>query len=176
MEDTENNLAHYENYMAHYGVKGMRWGVRKNRAPSAPVSQDPVDVTIKSHPGGKIQTSGGSNQPAHDDAKKAAAYRQQARASSPSTLSNTQLKALIERVRLENDYAKIRAAELEAAKSPSRKFLEKFLKDEQATLMKGQKPKTQQGVEFIIDTLKTRGAAKAAAKAAAKVAAKSIGS
>lgn len=160
--------------LMHYGVKGMRWGVRKKRS-SAPVSTDPVDVTIKSHPGGKIQTSGGHNQPAHEDAKKAAAYRQQARASSPSTLSNAQLKALIERVRLENDYAKIRAAELEAAKSPARKFLEKFLNDEKATMMKGQKPKTQQGVEFIIATQKKRAAAKAGG-AAVKTVAKAIGS
>ena len=42
--------------------------------------------------------------------------------------------------------------------------------------MNGKKPKTQQGVEFIIDTLKKRGSSKAAAKAAAKVAVKSIGS
>ena len=53
MEDTRTTWRTTKNYMAHYGVKGMRWGVRKKRAPSAPVSQDPVDVTIKSHRAGR---------------------------------------------------------------------------------------------------------------------------
>lgn len=160
--------------LMHYGVKGMKWGVRKRRS-TTPVNTDPTDVTIKSHPGGKIETSGGRNQPPHDDAKKAAAYRQQARASSPSTLSNQQLRALLERTKLESEYAKIRAAELEAAKSPARKFLEKFLAEEKKTMMSGKKPKTQEAVEHIISLQKKRTAAKAAGTAV-KVATKAIGS
>lgn len=162
-----------ETFLEHYGVKGMKWGVRKRRS-SAPVDHTPTDVTVRSHPGGKIETSGGSNQPAHNDAKKAAAYRQQARASSPSTLSNQQLRALLERTKLETEYAKIRAAELEAAKSPARKFLEKFLADEKKTMMSGKKPKTQEAVEHIISLQKKRTAAKSGG-AAVKVAAKAIG-
>lgn len=160
--------------LMHYGVKGMKWGVRKRRS-STPVDHTPTDVTVRSHPGGKIETSGGRNQPPHDDAKKAAAYRQQARASSPSTLSNQQLRALLERTKLETEYAKIRAAELEAAKSPARKFLEKFLAEEKKTMMSGKKPKTQEAVEHIISLQKKRTAAKAGATAV-KVAAKAIGS
>lgn len=142
--------------LAHYGIRGMRWGVRKNRSSPTETTKEPVDVTIKSYPGGKIQTSGGHNQPPHDDAKRASAYRQQARVSGPNSLSNAQLKALIERIRLENDYNKIRAAEIEAAKSPSRRFLEKFIKSERDTVLKGKKPQTQQGIEMLIAMQKKR--------------------
>lgn len=160
--------------LSHYGVPGMKWGIRKKRGSSVSTAPKvPTDVTVKSSPGGKIQTAGGHNQMPHDDAKKAAAYRQKARASGVSSLSNSEIKALVERLRLENDYAKIRAAEIEAAKSPARKFLEKFIADERKTLMDGKKPKTQQLVEEIVKAQKGR-AVKKTAGAAANVAVKAI--
>jgi 2'-5' RNA ligase len=147
----------------HYGVKGMRWGVRKSEGTRAradsyairserrsgklgsgaekrkadrlykkadrqgryedrllgpkkdsktsPGSVDrasqktPTDVTIKrATPGKFVKTTGGKNQPAHEDAIAALALRQKAKSSTTDSLSNTELRRAIERMNLENQY------------------------------------------------------------------------
>ena len=72
----------FENTLAHYGIKGMRWGIRKKRddAPRAPRSEDSVvarELFVK------------------------------AKTSSVGSLSNDELRKVNERMNLEQQYARL---------------------------------------------------------------------
>lgn len=84
---------------AHFGVKGMRWGVRRSKSP---VAAGVVDL-----PGGKIATYGGKNQPASDDAKKAAVSKRIVDQSGTKSLSNRELQELVTRMNLEQQYSNL---------------------------------------------------------------------
>lgn len=95
-----------EKILEHAGVKGMRWGVRKDR--SARSSGEPTPVTVTTKAGkGVVKTKGGKGQAPSEDAVKAAAYRQKARSSTTASLTNDELRQLITRMRLEQEYAKL---------------------------------------------------------------------
>lgn len=89
----------------HYGVKGMRWGVRtKDRASQkAPTS---VEVT-QTKPGKFAKATGGANHPAHPDAINALAARQKAKASTTDALSNAELQQAVNRMQLEARYTQL---------------------------------------------------------------------
>jgi len=101
--------------LAHFGVKGMKWGVRRNRRP--------VAVTAKTKPGGKIKVRGGKNQRATKDAVDAAKLQQRARKSKPSSLSNADLQKLIRRMQLEQQYKQLRRQDLLAGSNQIRDLL-----------------------------------------------------
>lgn len=73
-------MATFESVLAHYGIKGQKWGVRRKR-PSAP---------------------------AHGDAKKAKKVIGRARDSGTDAISNKDLRAAIERMNLEQQYNRLR--------------------------------------------------------------------
>lgn len=107
-----------DDILAHYGIKGMRWGVRRSKAE---LSGEPEPITIKAKPGKKIVTSGGKNQPVSEDAKQAAVIKQKARASGSQSLSNDEMRILVNRMNLEQQYFKL---------NPRQKSLgERFLKE-----------------------------------------------
>lgn len=108
-------------HIAHYGVKGMRWGVRRSdrRGDTAAVS-----VTQKK-PGGKITAVGGKGAPAHEDALRTVASRQQAKASGTHSLSNDQLQQAVRRMQLEQQYKQLS----QPKKSVGRKIAEAILGD-----------------------------------------------
>lgn len=90
-----------DDVIAHYGVMGMHWGVRK--AESAPTA-----VVLTDRAGGKrIKTSGGQGHPATADARTSATYKQTAKKSSTDALSDQQLKALINRMNMEQQYTNL---------------------------------------------------------------------
>lgn len=91
-----------ESYLAHYGVKGMKWGVRRSRKQ--------LDA-------------------ASEDATKAAAAKAVIKKNKGKTdpLSNKDLKALVERMNLEQNYSRLAAQSKK--KSVGRKFAEKLVKD-----------------------------------------------
>lgn len=82
-------------FLAHFGVKGMKWGVRKNRSSR---------VTVDTGPGGRIKTRGGHDRPPAADAVKAARLRQRAKKSRVTSLSNDELQTLLKRMNLEKQY------------------------------------------------------------------------
>ena len=112
MEQTDED--ELDDFLQHFGVKGMRWGVRK----------DPVDVTVDSRrPGRRLKASGGQNQPAHEDAIRSAAVRQRAKASTLDSVSTKDLQELVNRMNLEQQYAKLSANNT----SPGRKIVNEIL-------------------------------------------------
>jgi len=104
--------------LSHYGTLGMRWGIRKSSKSSGGA---PTPITINAKPGKKIVTSGGKNLPVSEDAKAAAIYKQKARSSGPQSLSNQEMRLIVDRMNLEQQYNKL---------NPKQKSLgEKFLKE-----------------------------------------------
>lgn len=88
-----------EDTLAHYGVKGMKWGVRRDRTPTG--------VEVKETPGRPVKTKGGRYEKPSEDAKRTAIQRQKARSSSTDSLSNQELKQLVERMQLEANYDRL---------------------------------------------------------------------
>lgn len=105
------------NTMSHYGVKGMRWGYRGTKDSS------PVGVSLTQVPGKRVKATGGQNAPASDDAKRAATLKQTAKKSSTDSLSNKELQDLVQRMNLEQQYARLSAPQ----KSNGRKLAERIL-------------------------------------------------
>lgn len=92
----------------HYGVKGMRWGQRKEQQAGAAQ----VELNQKT-PGSRVKikvTKGGGQGPAKD-ALEAKVIRQTAKRSGPNALSNKELQALVTRLNLERQYAQLTPAD-----------------------------------------------------------------
>lgn len=153
--------------LAHYGIPGMKWGVRRRRTPSVEVPTGPQPVTIRQNKKGNLETSGGRGHNPSEDAIKAVSLRQKAHASGTHSLSNQELRTLVDRMNLESNYQKALAAGMPAKQ---KNLLEKFLEQEKNTLLNGKKTKTQNIVELIIKTQRGRVAKQAAQTAATKAA------
>jgi hypothetical protein len=96
-------MATEETVLQHFGVKGMKWGVRKRRS-SGPTG--PTRVVLKTPPGKGVSTTGGDRHPAHRDAKIAAVAAQKAKKSGTASLSDKELKLLLNRLDMEQKYRK----------------------------------------------------------------------
>lgn len=107
------------NILEHHGVKGQKWGVRKAERSSS-------NVTIRTNPGKstRVKTVGGKGHRIHDDAATALRFKQKAKASGVHTLSNAELKKLVERLNLEQQHSRLTGK----SKGEGRKFAEEQLK------------------------------------------------
>lgn len=105
--------------LAHHGVKGQKWGVRRMRNATGEL----VDVQTHKNPIGQVyKTSGGQNHPTHPDAEKAMKVRQKVAGSGTHAVSNKDLQEAINRMNLEQNYA--RAIESRKGKSKLQKGAE----------------------------------------------------
>lgn len=115
MSSTDPAAAAVDNFLAHYGKKGMKWGVRKGKgAPTAVAVQEK---------GKKLKTSGGKNLPAAPEAVAAAKLGQKARASGVKALSNTELSTLSNRLNLEQNVTRLQSQNDGSAKQFVRNLL-----------------------------------------------------
>lgn len=100
-------------FLEHHGVKGQKWGVRKDHSVSSTTTKTSklkrpsTDVTVSQKPGKFVRTSGGKRQIAADDAVKVAASRQLAKKSTTDSLSNKQLQDAVTRMNLETQFNKL---------------------------------------------------------------------
>lgn len=102
--DTVSMGTPVEEILKHHGVKGMRWGHRKDRSPTS--------VTVGTTKKGQIKTSGGKNQPAHQDSVAAKVAVQKGKKSGVQSLSNEELRALATRLELETKVSKLAGSSL----------------------------------------------------------------
>lgn len=109
-----------ENYLEHYGVKGMKWGVRK----SDPVPTGQTRVTQK---GKKLKTEGGKGLPPHEDATRAATSKQKIKGSGIQSLSNKELKDLHQRMNLEQNVRELSVKEKQSTANPATRFIKRTL-------------------------------------------------
>lgn len=108
--------------LMHYGIKGMRWGFRKGPPTAvAPTATSRVPHGDKRKT--KIETEGGQNHPAHDDAIKVARARVKLKKSGTAALSNQELREVADRLRLEEQVKLLMS-------SKGKKFVQKELESE----------------------------------------------
>ena len=108
MPEAQHNNLTYDNYLEHYGVKGMKWGVRKSDR-STNVSGN----TVRSSKRGKIKgvelssdNKKSASQPS-DDKTKASILEQKIKSGSTDVLSNKELELVVNRKNLEKRYAEV---------------------------------------------------------------------
>jgi 2'-5' RNA ligase len=100
----------------HYGVKGMRWGVRKE-APEAVSAKATSVVPPGKRRRTKIEVEGGENHPAHEDAIKVAEAKTKLKKSGPAALSNRELQEVATRLNLERNVAQLVSGNSQTAKA-----------------------------------------------------------
>jgi molecular chaperone GrpE (heat shock protein) len=106
-----------EAIIKHYGVRGMKWGVHRDRTPQ------PV-VTI-TQPGKRVKSKGGKNQPPSEDAIAVSNFHRQALKSTTDSLSTKELQALVNRMNLEKQFAELEKSGIRD--SQGKKFVKEFL-------------------------------------------------
>lgn len=99
--------------LIHYGVKGMKWGVRRDRSSR-------VSIAAK---GKKLKTSGGVGRKPSEDAKRAAVIGRIGKGSGLQALSNKQLQDYQTRLNLE---ASVRRLEYQK-KNRGQKFIDDLI-------------------------------------------------
>lgn len=101
--------ANTDEFLAHFGVKGMKWG-RRNHKPSSSVRN--VLHPHKTIPKNVVHPN--QLQPISKDAKNAASYKKVATTKGTQALSNKQLQDLVNRQNLEQQYARLNPAPVSA--------------------------------------------------------------
>lgn len=112
-----------EEFLEHYGIKGMRWGQRNADRP-APVAKKPTATSIVPHgekKKTKIKTEGGENHDASPDAIKVAQAKAKLAKSGTAALSNAELREVATRLQLEQQVKQMTAP-------AGRKFISNLLK------------------------------------------------
>lgn len=94
-----------DSFFAHYGIKGMKWGVRRSRA--------------------ELARSRGSSkgEELSDDAKAARAAQEKARTSGTGALSNKEMQTLVNRLNLEQQYSRLNPSAVSRGKETSKKVI-----------------------------------------------------
>jgi hypothetical protein len=103
--------------LKHYGVKGMQWGVRKDRTPQP--------VVNKVEPGKRVKSKGGKYQEPSEDAIAVSTYHRTAKKSTTDALSTKELQALVNRMNLEKQFAELEKSGIRD--SQGKKFVKEFL-------------------------------------------------
>jgi hypothetical protein len=115
-----------DDVLENFGIKGMRWGVRRSRGADGRVSSGPEPVTLKTNQYGQVKkATGGKRFPASDDAKQAITLARAAKSSGTQALSNDELRTVVNRMQLEQQYSQLTTKQRSAGKA----FAAEILKD-----------------------------------------------
>jgi hypothetical protein len=107
--------------LAHYGVKGMHWGVRKgvkgkvetakSHLKKEVAERTSTETTVRTKPGSMVRVVGGTKRLPHDDAINARIAEQIAKKNTLDALSNKDLQTLVTRMNLESQYRQLAVKE-----------------------------------------------------------------
>jgi hypothetical protein len=106
-----------EKFLEHFGVKGMRWGVRKVE----PIKSKSGHTIIRGK--AKVNVEGGDHHPAHPDAVKVAEAKAKLKKSGAAALSNEELRTVANRLQLEGQVHQL-------VKTKGKKFVSRHLEDQ----------------------------------------------
>ena len=128
--------------LLHFGVKGMKWGVRRDRSSR-------VTVSAK---GKKLKTSGGVGRKPSADAKSAAVIGQISKSSGVAALSNAQLQRYNARLNLEINSKNLRSQN----RSAPRRFITGLLrKNGEQTISKASQDASAKAIKMMLAAAST---------------------
>lgn len=128
---TEVGAEAAEDILQHYGILGMKWGVRRSDAELARAAgrrvSDGKPVTKTQRVKDVIKKKKTPKAPPSEDAKRASEAAKKAKKSGPQALTNKELKQLNERLNLEQNYTRLTTPQNKKQKSDGAKFVEQQL-------------------------------------------------
>ena len=154
-----------EHNLSHYGVKGMKWGVRKSEGgggvrgavgeAKARVKKEIAERTdkethVRTKPGQLVRVVGGNKRGPHEDAVKARTSEQVAKRSTLDALSNKDLQHLVQRMNLEAQYRQL--ASKETRKSTAQRWTEKLVSEKGNVVYSKLGPHAKAG-RFVVENV-----------------------
>ena len=138
MGNTTDVKLDFDSVLAHYGVLGMKWGVRRTpeqlgRARKARKAKKAA---------AKAQKQSDKTLPASDDSKRASESRRIAANAGPQKLSNKELEFLVNRMNLENRYINTLGND---SKSTGRQLFDRYI-DVELKAIRSNKKRSPTGV------------------------------
>lgn len=118
--------------LAHYGVKGMKWGVRKDSGPQV-----------------ASPSKEGYEKSASPDAKKANKDYATAQLKGTAALSNKDLQGLVNRMNLEQQYSRLSQPQMKKGNAIVQDILKRYGQAELTALMKGKEGPTMRIAKAI---------------------------
>lgn len=112
-----------EDYLAHYGTKGMKWGVRKKQPSSGGSKRSAVKKKLTSI---SKQTISSFKQRRLDRKAKAAIKKEEQESESIKDISDQELRNRINRIKMENEYKQLTMSPKEKKRAETRKAIANY--------------------------------------------------
>lgn len=130
----ESPMAHSndpaDDFLAHYGVKGMKWGVRKSSSERAEAAEAKKAKKAEKIEAKKVARKEAWKKPVDEDAAVAGQSRKRTETHGTDALSNKELQALVTRMNLEQQYTNLQSSgKAKSARQAGQEYVSDILKD-----------------------------------------------
>lgn len=136
----EDPMAHSdltsEEFLAHYGIKGMKWGVRRKVGPDGTVLTSAERKAARKEErelkkeAKRVERQENFKRPVTEDAQVSSASRARSEKHGTDALSNKELQALVTRMNLEQQYTNLQASgKAKTARQAGQEYVGDILKD-----------------------------------------------